>query len=96
MSHGIALQADGKIIIVGVFSEVDGQPWHSTLARLNIDGSLDTSFNELDADYAIYEMAIQADDKIVVAGNFNLLDAETHHGIGRLNSDGTRGYSLHD
>ena len=41
---GMALQRDGKIIIVGYFSEVNGVqiPY---LARLNPDGSLDESFS---------------------------------------------------
>jgi len=39
----VALQADGKILIVGAFTHVDGQA-SPAVARLNADGSLDTSF----------------------------------------------------
>lgn len=39
----VAVQADGKIVICGAFTKVNGQKRHH-LARLNPDGSLDDSF----------------------------------------------------
>src|SRR5207248_2442182 len=69
---GVALQADGKIVVAG-----DDSP-HSlptVLARFNTDGSLDTTFNGTGvftgtAGGALTDVAIQpADGKIVTVGN---------------------------
>ncbi len=40
----LAVQADGKILVAGFFSWLDGQP-RNYMGRLNADGSLDSSFN---------------------------------------------------
>ena len=42
--YGIAIQDDGKILIGGQFSGVSGAA-RSNMARLNSDGTVDTSFN---------------------------------------------------
>ena len=41
--RGVAVQPDGKVLIVGNFSAVAGIS-RSTVARLNRDGSVDTAF----------------------------------------------------
>ena len=40
----VAVQPDGKVLIGGDFNHVNGQP-RNYLARLNTDGSLDTTFD---------------------------------------------------
>ena len=40
---GVAVQADGRLIIVGTFTSVNGSNM-SRIARLNADGTIDTSF----------------------------------------------------
>jgi len=42
--NAVAVQADGKVLIGGSFSSVNGVT-RSRVARLNTDGSLDTGFN---------------------------------------------------
>src|SRR5262249_1432543 len=42
--RSIVVQADGRILVGGHFFSVDGQP-RTNLARLNVDGTLDTAFN---------------------------------------------------
>ena len=42
--RSLAVQPDGKILIAGVFSTVQGVPRHG-LARLKADGGLDQSFD---------------------------------------------------
>ncbi|HLP77003.1 MAG TPA: hypothetical protein VK327_08795, partial [Candidatus Paceibacterota bacterium] len=42
--NSIVVQCDGKILIGGVFTHVNGQP-RANIARLNADGSLDLTFN---------------------------------------------------
>lgn len=61
-----AVQADGKVVIGGLFTEVNGlaQPY---LARLNADGSLDTSFAPSPAP-AQYVNHVEATAGGIVAG----------------------------
>lgn len=63
----IAAQADGKIVIGGNFTEVNGVP-RQRLARLNPDGSLDTAFEAPPQDVSIWCMAIQKNGKILLGG----------------------------
>jgi uncharacterized delta-60 repeat protein len=84
----LALQADGKIVLGGSFSEVDGQP-RGRVAQLLADGSLDGSFAPGESNGAVSAVAVQADGKVVVGGNFNLLDGQPRGAIGRLNADGS-------
>jgi uncharacterized delta-60 repeat protein len=60
------LQADGKLVIAGKFSEVHGAS-RPGIARLNVDGTLDTSFNPgIAVDYGVGDIAIQPDGKIII------------------------------
>src|SRR5207245_11600660 len=52
------------------------------------DGTLDASFNP-GTDGRVKSLAVQADGKILVAGEFRTLDGQSGSGIGRLNADGT-------
>ena len=66
----IAVQRDGKILLGGVFNQVLGVP-RNGIARLNLDGTLDNTFNaNLDDQSYITAMALQADGKILASGNF--------------------------
>ncbi|MCS7337312.1 MAG: immunoglobulin domain-containing protein, partial [Verrucomicrobiae bacterium] len=82
-----AIQPDGKILIGGSFTVVDGQNW-TNLARLEPSGALDTDF-VADADGAVYCLAILHDGKILVGGDFTRLSGHSRSRIGRLNSDGS-------
>ena len=73
----LALQADGKIIVGGLFSTVNSAS-HGNIARLNADGTLDTAF-AASGIAPVNAVAVQADGKILV-GNTSLV---------RLNSDGS-------
>ena len=83
----IALQSDGKFVIVGAFTTVGGVT-RNRIARLNVDGTLDTSFNPDSNDTAL-AIAIQPDGKIIVGGFFTTVGGVTRNSIARLNSDGT-------
>src|SRR5262245_21587989 len=67
----LAVQTDGKVLISGRFERIDGVP-RTNLARLNLDGSLDRSFDpaglERSFDQGINWLALQSDGKILVAG----------------------------
>ena len=83
----LALQADGKILVGGNFTSLAGQP-RNHLARLNVNGTLDSSFNP-GAGGAVKAIAIQDDGRIVVGGRFSVLGGWPRSNIGRLNVDRT-------
>ena len=74
-SYGIAVQPDGRIVLVGWIS--NGTDKDMAVVRYNADGSLDTLFDgdgkvtlaPGSADDALYGLALQADGMIVAAGS---------------------------
>jgi uncharacterized delta-60 repeat protein len=98
----VAQQADGKILIGGYFTAVNGSA-RNRIARLNVDGTLDSSFTvsdyvRLDRSSAhVSSIALQADGKILVSGFFSSDDFTATSGVTclvRLNPDGTRDESF--
>lgn len=88
------LQPDGKIIIVGGFTSFNGTN-RNRVARLNSDGSLDTSFNPSSgANSVIYTVALQTDGKILIGGSFTSFAGNSRNRIARLNSNGTHDASF--
>lgn len=85
----IAVQPDGKVLIGGAFSSVTyAAP--ANLARLNSDGSVDTSFDpSLVIDAPVNGIVLQSDGKIVFGGSFNVVDNTLRVNIARLYQDGT-------
>ena len=89
----IALQADGKIVVGGWFTLMDNQPRQS-IARLNADGTLDSTFLQTnsandDVHCDVQCLAIQADGKIIIGGDFAAIDGQERNNIARLNADGS-------
>jgi len=92
-----AQQADGKIIIAGVFTTVGGKA-RRNIARLNEDGSLDPSFDAgLGPDATAYLVTVtpevhtitfQRDGKILIGGDFETVNGLPYRGIARLNENG--------
>lgn len=63
----IEVQTDGKTVINGSFSAINGIP-KSHLARIQMDGSLDTSFNyTLDTCVVANRIFIQPDGRIITS-----------------------------
>jgi uncharacterized delta-60 repeat protein len=82
-------QADGKVIIVGAFTEVSGVP-RGGVARLLEDGSVDLTYaTGAGAVGPIYSGVQQADGKMVLSGNMSSFDAINCSHLIRLNTDGT-------
>ena len=68
----LARQAtDGKLIVAGTFTAF-GATARNYLARLNVDGSLDTAFDP-NANGQIGVLTLQSDGKILIGGNFTSL-----------------------
>ena len=91
-TYVVTIQSDGKIIVGGAFSIVNGYT-RNRLVRLNSDGTEDTSFyTNLGTGFGgnwTYTVEVQSDGKIVVGGAFTSLNGNTRNRLVRLNSDGT-------
>jgi uncharacterized delta-60 repeat protein len=87
--RSLALQPDGKIIIAGKFDQLNGVP-RAKIGRVNADGTLDASFDPgTGFDYAPFRLAVQADGKIIAAGDFTTYNGSSRPGLVRLNSNGS-------
>lgn len=89
----VALLPDGKIMIVGSFTEYAGVQI-KCIARLNSDGSLDSTFDPGAGPVSsvpayISRIQVQPDGKFVIVGQFNSFDGVGQNYITRLNTDGS-------
>lgn len=93
----IVLQPDGKILIGGEFSTYNGTP-RNRIARLNANGTLDTSFDPgagatgeavLAIGGIVYTIALQSDGRIIIGGAFDAYNGTPRNRIARLNANGS-------
>ena len=85
--EAIALQADGKILVGGTFTNIGGQP-RNRIARLDPATGLADSFNP-NANGLVDVIVVQADGKILVGGDFNgtnSIGGQTRNRIARLDA----------
>jgi uncharacterized delta-60 repeat protein len=87
----IAEQSDGKVIISGAFTQINGVPVNH-FARVNPDRTLDRTFNAGGSgmDGSVWTIHMLGSNKILVAGWFSRYNGDDVGGIARLNSDGSR------
>lgn len=89
----VAVQKDGQILVGGDFLRVDGRP-ATNMARLNLDGSVDASFDAGAGAYSkstpasIRALAIQNDGRIMIGGLFQKLNGTPRSAIARVHPDG--------
>lgn len=98
-AFALGLQADGKIVVGGSFRYTSGT--QRDIARLNADGSIDSSFIQPNTGIGannVRAIAVQADGKILCGGTaFNGSSiATTRQAFWRLNTDGTVDTSYSD
>jgi uncharacterized delta-60 repeat protein len=95
-SAGIVLQPDGKVLVSGTSLNLVSTHDDFGVARLNADGSPDTSFNGGSSllvpigtlDDKAFGVALQPDGKVVLAGEtYN--GSNYDFGLARVNADGT-------
>jgi len=87
--RAMVVQPDGKLIIGGIFTSVNGTAFNH-IARLNTDGNTDTTFHAGDGtDNPALALALDSQSRILVGGEFGHADSVTRNGITRLNPDGT-------
>jgi uncharacterized delta-60 repeat protein len=90
----ILLQPDGKILVGGqLITGSATSPTLSGLARLNPDGSRDTTFQlvgALGGTRDVHDIALQPDGKIIIGGDFTHINNNSaFHYVARVNADGT-------
>jgi uncharacterized delta-60 repeat protein len=85
--NALALQPDGKLLVNLGFSGVP-----SRVARLYPDGSLDPAFDPGEGigpgDVEIQAIAVQADGRVLIGGNFWQVNGVPRSSLARLNVDG--------
>lgn len=77
---------DGKLLIGGHFTLVDGQP-HTNLARLGADGSLDPTFVGT-VDSAVNAMRELPDGRLLIGGFFTAVNGQSQSYLACLDADG--------
>lgn len=87
--RAVVRQPDGKVIIAGDFTTVDGAPC-GHVARLHPDGALDTTFHfTIGANGDVKALALQVDGRILIGGYFDHVEGVPRARIARLNNDGS-------
>jgi uncharacterized delta-60 repeat protein len=94
-ANAVAIESDGKPIIAGSATSKSGGPTYSQVARLNVNGSLDTTFGNgglidsaignpsIGPDGAFEDVALQPDGKILAAGYAELGGGKTVFSLAR-------------
>jgi uncharacterized delta-60 repeat protein len=87
--NSISIQPDGKIVVGGAFTTYNGVS-RNYIARVNTDGTYDSSFNSGSGfNNLVYTTAIQSDGKIIIGGGFSLFNAIQVNDLCRMNVDGS-------
>jgi uncharacterized delta-60 repeat protein len=92
VKNSVALQTDGKIVVAGTASDGEGNHRDLALARFNPNGTLDSSFGSVIADFGEEEetsaLLLQKDGKIVLVGNMSN-GTDSQFLLVRYNPDGS-------
>ncbi len=83
------IQPNGKILIGGNFTIFNGVI-RNYIARINSDGSLDTTFNPgTGTNMAIRTLSLQPNGKIIIGGDFTIVNGIPRNFLAQLNTDGS-------
>jgi RHS repeat-associated protein len=95
--YAVAVQQDGKVILGGDFTAIGAIP-RNRIARLLPDGEMDHTFRLFaGVNGPVKGIAVQANGKIVVAGEFTNVNGEPRNHIAQLEADGSLGEAFnHD
>jgi len=87
--NAMALQPNGKIIIGGNFTAFNSANRYH-IARLNSDGSVDSTFNPgSGVNGPVLSVALQTNGQIVIGGNFTAVNGTNMPSVARINADGS-------
>ncbi len=85
----IAVQSNGKILISGYFTSVNGAS-RKGIARLDMNGALDATFNPgIGVDSGIEIMKFLSNNQIVIGSGFSRYDIGTRISLAKINADGS-------
>ncbi len=90
----VRIQPDGKVLASGFFTKV-GNANRRGIARLNADGSVDTTFNPAGTSstnglpHTCDTCAVQTDGRVILGGRFTTVNNVARGYLARLNSDGS-------
>ena len=84
---GIANPAAPQFLIGGTFTAI-GNTDYTKLARINYDGSVDSSFKPV-IDERVLAIATQPDGKILIGGQFMVVNGQSVGHLARINVDGS-------
>ena len=79
--------ADGRLVIAGAFTSAGGST-RNRIARLNVDGSLDTAFNP-NANGNVWAVFVFGDGSMLAGGEFTSIAGTSRNRLVKLRSDGT-------
>lgn len=84
----IVVQPDGKILIGGSFTKI-GRTGRNRVARLNADGSLDSSFDPGTGASGLVEVLVRlADGRVLIGGRFTTVQGQPRPYLARLHPTG--------
>jgi uncharacterized delta-60 repeat protein len=87
--YAVAAQADGRVILGGSFTSINGVPCQG-IAQLQKNGTVDLDFAaKASVNGAVYALAVQTDGKIFVGGEFTTASGGDRTRFARLNRDGS-------
>ena len=82
----LVVQADGKVLIGGYFTAINGLS-RNGVARLNVNGTLDTDFDPgTGANHIVWALLLQPDGQLVAAGSFTAYQGINRNYITRINN----------
>jgi uncharacterized delta-60 repeat protein len=85
----LELLADGKVLVAGEFSHINGVPVRN-IARFLPDGSLDASFDAgTGPDGRVNSLCLDAGGKILIAGTFKMVNGVARRAVARLHANGS-------
>jgi uncharacterized delta-60 repeat protein len=95
----LTVNSDGTIFVGGLFTAFNGNPTHG-IVRLLADGTVDPNFASIAMTCSAIpfgssgcglwaDPVVDADSKIIIAGDFVQVNGTDAFGVARLNSDGT-------
>ena len=86
--NAILVQPDGRLLIGGLFTQYGVTP-RGYLARLNSDGSLDTTFNPgASLNNFVSALGLLVDGRVVAAGGFTAFNGISRNGVVLLTGSG--------
>lgn len=91
----VEIQKNGKIVVSGLFSELNGKPYNG-IGRFNDNGSVDLQFNYGAGPDArnMYDLHVSASQQIYITGSFDRFNNVLQEGVVRLNADGSADHTF--